>query len=202
MTRERPQNPTVLRFWKPCGVLSQFSDAEGRPTLKDYMDVAAGVYPVGRLDKDSEGLLLLTDDPRLTGRLLEPKFGHQRTYWVQVEHIPQDATLQKLRNGVEIKGGRTKPAEVRLLASEPDLPPRDPPIRFRKNVPTAWLEMTLTEGKNRQVRRMTGAVSHPTLRLLRVSIGPITLDRLSPGEAQTLTTEEASALYKMLKLAE
>jgi 23S rRNA pseudouridine2457 synthase len=200
MTRERPQNPTILRFWKPNGVLTQFSDAEGRPTLKDFLDVASDVYPVGRLDKDSEGLLLLTNDPRLTSHLLEPKFGHPRTYLVQVEHVPSEETLQKLRNGIEIKSGRTKPADVRLLENEPDLPPRDPPIRYRVNVPTAWLEMSLTEGKNRQVRRMTGAVSHPTLRLVRVAIGPITLEGLSPGEAQNLTAEEQSALYKMLGL--
>lgn len=200
MTRERPDNPTILRFWKPCGVLTQFSDADGRPTLKDYIDAASDVYPVGRLDKDSEGLLLLTDDPRLTKHLLEPKFGHPRTYLVQVEHIPDEKSLEKLRTGVPIKTGRTKPAEVRLLESEPDLPPRDPPIRYRENVPTAWLEITLTEGKNRQVRRMTAAVQHPTLRLVRAAIGPINLDGLSPGEAQNLTRAEQSALYEMLKL--
>jgi 23S rRNA pseudouridine2457 synthase len=200
MTRERPQTPTILRFWKPNGVLTQFSDADGRPTLKDFLDVESDVYPVGRLDKDSEGLLLLTNDPRLTPRLLEPKFGHPRTYLVQVEHIPTEEALQKLRTGVSIKTGRTKPAEVRLLQNEPDLPPRDPPIRYRANVPTAWLEMTLTEGKNRQVRRMTGAISHPTLRLVRASIGPITLDSLAPGEAENLTEAEKSALYEMLNL--
>jgi len=200
MTRERPDQPTILRFWKPCGVLSQFRDADGRPTIKDFVDVASDVYPVGRLDKDSEGLLLLTNDPRLTKHLLEPKFGHPRTYLVQVEHIPGEEALQKLRKGVSIKTGRTKPAEVRLLEDEPDLPPRDPPIRYRENVPTAWLEMTLTEGKNRQVRRMTAAVQHPTLRLVRAAIGPITTDGLLPGEAQNLTDTEQSALYKMLKL--
>jgi len=142
-----------LIFNKPYGVLSQFSGSDH--TLSKYVSVE-DVYPVGRLDRDSEGLLLLTDDGALQHRLSDPRFGHPRTYWAQVERVPDDQALLRLRKGVLIQGYRTRPAQVRLLA-EPDLPPRDPPIRFRKNVPTAWLELVLAEGRNRQVRRMTAA---------------------------------------------
>lgn len=178
-----------LLFYKPYGVLSQFTDAEQRATLKDYIPVR-GVYPVGRLDRDSEGLLLLTSNGPLQHRLSHPKFGHPRTYWVQVERIPDEDSLAQLRRGVVIRQYRTRPAEVQRLASPPDLPPREPPIRFRKQVPTAWLCMTLTEGKNRQVRRMTAAVGFPTLRLVRVAIGSLQLSELQPGQWRPLTASE------------
>lgn len=186
-------------FYKPYGVVSQFS-GEG-PTLKDYIPVRE-VYPVGRLDHDSEGLLLLTDDGALQHRLTDPKFEHPRTYWVQVERIPAEADLQRLREGVVIQGYRTRPAQVRLLEKEPALPPRDPPIRFRKSVPTAWLEITLTEGRNRQVRRMTAAIGHPSLRLVRVAIGDLRLERLQPGEWRELTRDELTRLKRSLPLSQ
>ena len=172
---------------KPYGVLCQFSG--DRDTLKNYISIQ-DVYPVGRLDRDSEGLVLLTDDGELQHRLSDPRFGHPRTYWAQVEGIPEDKALRRLREGVTIQGYRTRPAQVRLLETEPALPPRHPPIRFRKNVPTAWLELILVEGRNRQVRRMTAAVGHPTLRLVRVAIGQWTLGKLQPGEWRELNAEE------------
>ncbi|MEH2347072.1 MAG: rRNA large subunit pseudouridine synthase E [Nostoc sp.] len=186
-------------FYKPYGVLSQFTkDAPTHITLKDYIDVP-DVYPVGRLDWDSEGLLLLTNDGQLQHRLAHPRFGHKRTYWVQVERIPDADAIQRLQTGLEIQDYRTQPAEVRLLPTEPQLPERTPPIRFRKNVPTAWLEMTLTEGKNRQVRRMTAAVGFPTLRLVRVSIAHLQLDDLQLGEWRDLTTSELQFLHNFGK---
>lgn len=189
----------ILRFHKPYGVLTKFTDAEGRPTLADYVDVP-NVYPVGRLDMDSEGLLLLTDFGLLSQRLTDPAYRHPRTYLVQVERIPDEAALEKLRVGVVIEGKKTLPALVELLDHEPDLPPRDPPVRFRKSVPTAFLKMTLYEGRNRQVRKMTAAVGHPTLRLIRVSSGPVKLEGLQPGEWRDLTEEERRALLKSVKL--
>ena len=189
-----PCNLDVLRciiFNKPYGVLSQFSGA-GK-TLSSYVPVK-NVYPVGRLDRDSEGLLLLTDDGALQHRLSDPTFAHPRTYWTQVERIPSDAALQQLREGVVIQGYRTRAAQARLLSAEPDLPPRNPPIRFRKNVPTAWIELVLIEGRNRQVRRMTAAVGHPTLRLVRVAIGELKLGELQPGEWRDLTAKELQEL--------
>lgn len=153
-----------------------------------------GVYPVGRLDRDSEGLLLLTDDGRLAHRLTDPRFGHPRTYLVQVERIPDELALQALRIGVTLNDGPTRPAEVSLLAEPPALPDRSVPIRFRKAVPTAWLRMVLREGRNRQVRRMTAAVGFPTLRLVRVAIGPVELGDLSPGQWRDVTADERSAL--------
>ncbi len=189
---------TIIRFWKPYGVLTKFTDAEGRPTLADYIDVP-NIYAAGRLDMDSEGLLLLTDDSRLDHRLTDPKFAHPRTYLVQVERIPDEAALNQLRQGVNIKGGRTRPAKVRLLQAPPDLPPRPVPIRYRKNVPDCWLEIILTEGRNRQVRRMTAAVGHPTLRLVRSAVGPITLTGLQPGQWQTLDEQAAAALWRSVQ---
>ncbi|HIK56761.1 MAG TPA: pseudouridine synthase [Synechococcales cyanobacterium M55_K2018_004] len=191
-----------LLFYKPYDVLTQFSPqkpalvAAGKApaqTLKDYIPVT-GVYPVGRLDRDSEGLLLLTGDRALQHRLTNPRFHHPRTYWVQVENIPDAAALAQLRQGVVIQGYKTRPAQVRSLPQEPDLPPRDPPIRFRKTIPTAWIEIVLTEGKNRQVRRMTAAVGFPTLRLVRVAIGHLRLAGLQPGEWRELTPEEVRHL--------
>ena len=189
---------TIIRFWKPYDVLTKFTDTEGRSTLADYVSVP-GVYAAGRLDRDSEGLLLLTDDKRLSTRLTDPKYAHPRTYWVQVERIPDAAALEQLRRGVEIKGGVTRPAQVRLLDAPPDLPPRPVPIRYRLNVPDCWLELTLTEGRNRQVRRMTAAVGHPTLRLVRWAIGPVTLAGLEPGTWAVLSAAEAKALRESVR---
>ena len=164
----------TIALFKSYDVLCQFSDAAGRITLKDFVSLA-GIYPVGRLDRDSEGLLLLTDDGRLAHRLTDPRFEHPKTYLVQVERIPDAAALEALRRGVVLKDGRTRPAQAELLAEPPAVPDRTVPIRFRKNVPTAWLRLTIREGRNRQVRRMTAAVGHPTLRLVRVAIGPISV---------------------------
>lgn len=189
------QKITVIRFFKPYGVLTKFTDPDGRPTLAEYIDVP-NVYAAGRLDMDSEGLLLLTDYAPLKTRLTEPRYAHPRTYLVQVENIPDEPALQKLRQGVIIDGRKTRPAQVHRLDHEPDLPPRDPPIRERKNIPTAWLELTLTEGRKRQVRRMTAAVGHPTLRLVRTQIGAVTLEGLKLGEWRFLTREEQAALWR------
>lgn len=183
----------TIRFYKPFGVLTQFTDPQGRPTLADYIDLP-GVYAAGRLDLDSEGLLLLTDDGKLSTRLTDPKYAHPRTYWVQVERTPDAAALRQLREGVTIRDYRTRPAQAELLAKPPNLPERNPPIRFRKNVPTAWLHLTLIEGRNRQVRHMTAAVGFPTLRLVRAAIGPITLDGLAPGQWKPLTRPELATL--------
>jgi 23S rRNA pseudouridine2457 synthase len=188
-----------LLFYKPYDVLTQFTDNSSetpRQTLKDYISIPA-IYPVGRLDRDSEGLLLLTNHGQLQHRLSDPQFQHPRTYWVQVERVPDAAALAQLRQGVTIQGYRTRPAQVKLLPTEPSLPPREPPIRFRKNVPTAWLEMTLTEGKNRQVRRMTAAVGFPTLRLVRVAIAQLRLEGLEPGQWRDLTAPEVKELQKL-----
>jgi 23S rRNA pseudouridine2457 synthase len=178
-----------ILFYKPYDVLTQFTDNSSetkRSTLKDYIPIP-NIYAVGRLDRDSEGLLLLTDDGPLQHRLSDPKFAHPRTYWVQVERIPDAGAIAALQTGVTIQDYRTRSAKVQLLSAEPALPPREPPIRFRKNVPTAWLEMTLTEGRNRQVRRMTAAVGFPTLRLVRSAIGHLRLEGLKPGEWRELT---------------
>lgn len=185
-----------LIFYKPYGVLSQFTDPDARLTLKSFISLP-GVYSVGRLDRDSEGLLLLTDDGQLKARLLEPRFGHSRTYWVQVEGRPSSSALDQLRQGVMIQGQKTRPAEVTLYAGDPDLPPRDPPIRYRATIPTSWLELTLHEGRNRQVRRMTASVGIPTLRLVRIRIGSLTLSGLSPGEWRHLTSPEEQMLKKL-----
>jgi 23S rRNA pseudouridine2457 synthase len=185
-----------LLFHKPYNVLSQFTPEGDKSTLKNYIDVP-DVYAVGRLDADSEGLLLLTDDGRLQHRLTDPKFQHPRTYWVQVENIPDEVALGRLRAGLTIQNYRTRLAQAHLLETAPDLPPRQPPIRERQKIPTAWLELTLTEGKNRQVRRMTAAVGFPTLRLIRVAIGQITLTDLAPGNWRDLTSSELQILKKV-----
>jgi len=171
----------LILFNKPFGVLSQFTDeGSGRPTLKDYID-RAGVYPAGRLDFDSEGLLLLTDDGRLQARIADPKYKMPKTYLAQVEGDAQEASLDQLRQGVSLKDGMTRPAEVERI-DPPDLWPRDPPIRVRKSIPDCWLRLTIAEGRNRQIRRMTAAIGHPTLRLVRWRIGDWTLDGVPPGE--------------------
>lgn len=173
---------TLILFNKPYGVLCQFSeDGSGKPTLAGYIPVP-GVYPAGRLDTDSEGLLLLTDDGRLQARIADPRHKLPKTYWAQVEGLPGAAALQALQQGVDLKDGRTRPAPARLIPPPDGLWPRDPPIRVRKSVPDHWLELTLTEGRNRQVRRMTAAVGHPTLRLIRAAIGDWTLEGLAPGD--------------------
>lgn len=185
----------ILKFWKPYGVLTKFTDAEGRPTLADYVPLP-GIYAAGRLDMDSEGLLLLTDSGRLNARLTDPQFEHPRIYLVQVERIPDEAALQRLRAGIVLKDGPTRPAQVELLTDPPELPDRIVPVRFRKSVPDCWLRLTITEGRNRQVRRMTAAVGHPTLRLVRWAIGPLTLEGLQPGECKLLSDDESQILWR------
>lgn len=167
-------------FNKPYGVLSHFTGEAGQRTLAEF-DFPPGVYAAGRLDADSEGLLLLTDDGPLIHRLLDPKFAHPRTYWAQVERVPGPVEIEALCAGPILKDGRCRPCEARPLDPPPPVPTREPPIRFRKSVPTSWLEITLREGRNRQVRRMTAAVGHPTLRLIRVAVGDLWLGDLPPG---------------------
>ncbi len=188
----------LLAFHKPYGVLSQFTPEPGSAwrTLADF-GMPKGVYPLGRLDADSEGLLLLSDEPGLNTRLLDPRHAHEREYWVQVERLPAAAVLTVLARGVRLGAHTTLPCSVRRLEPAPALSPREPPIRVRKNVPDAWLALELTEGKNRQVRRMTAAVGHPTLRLVRARIGRLTLAALAlpPGEWRELTAAERGAVF-------
>lgn len=179
---------SLILFNKPYDVLSQFTDAEQRKTLAHFIQ-AKGFYPAGRLDRDSEGLLLLTDSGSLQARISDPKHKMGKVYWAQVEGLLSAQALEKLARGVELKDGRTRPAKARLIDAG-DLWPRNPPIRERLHIPTSWLELTLFEGRNRQVRRMTAAVGFPTLRLIRRSIGPWELGDIAPGEYRMLTLEE------------
>jgi 23S rRNA pseudouridine2457 synthase len=183
---------------KPYGVLCAFTDPEGRPTLSDYVDVP-GVYAAGRLDWDSEGLLLLTNDGWLIHRLGHPRYHQPKTYLAQVERVPEPSALAALRRGVLVKGRRTAPAQAVLLSEVPPLPARSRPIRYRKTVPTTWLRLVLTEGRKRQVRRMTAAVGHPTLRLVRIGIGPLEPGDLQPGEWRDLCSQELDALRAALQ---
>lgn len=186
----------LIAFHKPYGVLSQFTpDGSPNRTLAEF-GFPGGVYPIGRLDADSEGLLLLSDEAALNQRLLHPTRGHERTYWVQVERIPSDSVLAMLASGVVIQGRKSLPCRARKLEPQPEVPPRDPPIRFRKSVPDCWIELDLIEGKNRQVRRMTAAVGHPTLRLLRVSIGDFQLGAHPVGTWRELSAEERLAVLR------
>ena len=181
---------------KPYGVLSQFTaEVPGQRTLAEF-NLPPDLYAAGRLDADSEGLLLLTNDGPLIKRMLAPGTGHERTYLVQVEGIPTAEAIAELERGVTIQNYRTLPSHARLLDREPELPTRDPPIRVRKNIPTSWIELTLLEGKNRQVRRMTAAVGYPTLRLIRTAIGNLTLKDLEPGQWRELTKSEIASLKK------
>ena len=180
----------LLAFNKPNGVVSQFtSEGSSNRTLAEF-GFPPRVYPIGRLDADSEGLLLLSDEPELNERLLHPRRGHQRVYWAQVERIPSLDALRRLERGVVIQGRKTLPGRAWILEPQPDVPPRDPPVRFRKNVPTCWIGLEMVEGKNRQVRRMTAAVGHPTLRLVRVQIGKFALGDSAAGTWQKLSEEE------------
>lgn len=180
-----PSQPRTIAFNKPYGVLPTFTDPEGRPTLADYIELP-GVYAAGRLDQDSEGLMILTSNGSLAHRITDPQHKFPKVYLAQVERIPGEDALEQLRKGVVLSGRRTRPAKVRVLDKAPQFPDRPVPIRFRKTVPTVWLELTLHEGMNRQVRRMTAAVGHPTLRLIRIAVGPIALGDLQPGRWREL----------------
>ena len=184
----------TIAFNKPYGVLPCFTNPDGRPTLADYVAIP-GVYAAGRLDLDSEGLLLLTSDGTLAHHITDPQHKLSKVYLAQVERIPKEDALEQLRKGVVLNGKKTRPADICLLPDDPQLPDRPVPIRVRKSVPTAWMRITLREGLNRQVRRMTAAVGHPTLRLIRVAIGPIEIGDLQPGHWRKLTNKEIEQIY-------
>ena len=201
-TRKDNSNKKFAYFlvYKPYGMLSQFSREGDKPTLADLdFNFPKDAYPVGRLDHDSEGLLLITNDKSLNSRLLNPKHHYKKTYWVQVDREITDDAIEQLRKGVTINVNgeyRTRPAIVNRI-TEPDLPERVPPIRFRINVPTSWIEITITEGKNRQIRKMTAAVGFPTLRLVRMAIGPLVINGMNPGNIKVFTEKEVSTLIAM-----
>lgn len=178
-----------IAFNKPYGVLSQFTSEGGHPALSEY-NLPKEVYAAGRLDRDSEGLLILSNDGRFIKQLLDPKFAHPRTYWVQIEGTPSQVDLKRLSAGVQIKGYQTKPCRAQLLSPQPTVDPRNPPIRERQNISTCWLELTLTEGKNRQVRRMTASIGFPTLRLIRKKIGDLELGLLEEGHFKEVRKED------------
>lgn len=182
------KNFKYIAFYKPYGVLCQFTTDDESATLADF-SLPKEVYPAGRLDKDSEGLLFLTNDGVFNQKVANPKAEKEKTYWVQVENIPTQNDLNKLMRGVVIKGYKTKPCVAKLIA-EPNIEPRDPPIRERKNIPTTWVEIKISEGKNRQVRRMTAAIGYPTLRLVRVAIGKLKLENLKAGEWKPVKKNE------------
>ena len=190
--------PDYFIAYKPFNVLTQFSDTQHRETLQVLQyDFAKDVYPVGRLDRDSEGLLFLTNNVRINHQLLTPRFKHEREYWVQVEGTPPPEALRQLQQGLQLKDHLTLPCQAEVIPS-PELPPREPPVRFREAIPTTWLKMVLHEGKNRQVRRMTAAVGFPTLRLVRVRIENLQLGALNPGEVRALTPEERQQFIQRL----
>lgn len=182
---------TTIAFWKPFGTLTKFTDDQGRPTLAEWIDLP-DVYPAGRLDRDSEGLLVLSSEPSLRGSLTSGR--HPRTYLAQVEGTVTEEALEALERGVLVQGKRTSPAHARVIATPEWIPPRDPPVRYRAAIPDMWIELTLAEGRNRQVRRMTAAVGNPTLRLVRWSVGPVTLAGLSPQSWRHLSPTEVDAL--------
>lgn len=181
--------PRYILFHKPYGVLSQFTPEDGAKSLQEF-NLPKDVYPAGRLDKDSEGLLLLTDDGPLIEKLLNPKNEKPKTYWVLVERVPDEASLEKMKNGLKIEDYTTRPCQVKILEPQPEVPPRDPPVRFRKTVQDIWLEIRIVEGKNRQVRKMTAAIGHPTLRLIRKKIANLDLGNLGPGEWMEIPKSE------------
>lgn len=183
-----------FKFYKPFNMLSQFTDKFGRKTLSDVKIFPKNVYPIGRLDLDSEGLLLLSDDKIIVDKILNPNYEHEKEYYVQVEGNPSEENLFTLKDGVMIEGRKTLPSKVKILENQNPFPERIPPIRFRANIPTTWLSITIVEGKKRQVRKMTAAVGFPTLRLVRVRIGNIKLDDMKPGEARRLSPEEINEL--------
>ena len=199
--QKRKSGFRYIAFNKPFGVLSSFTDSLGKSTLAQYIPVP-NVYPIGRLDYDSEGLMILTDDGQLSHHVANPRGKIWKSYLVQIERIPDPSSLEQLRQGIVIRHQRTRPAKVSLLELEPTVWPRPVPIRFRKTVPTSWLLFKLHEGRNRQVRRMTAAVGHATLRLIRVAIGPIQLDSLKPGAWRDLEQKEVKALREACEESE